>query len=81
MSAVGAGAEGGSPPSSSPAWLLLQYTVHYLLAIASWLSAGLGLRRIGWRYPFCGGALVALGMQEVVDVTVSVLAPPSPLSE
>ena len=45
-----------------------------VLAFVSWVSAAVFLRRTRWRFPVCGGALVALGMQEVAE-TLAVVGP------
>ena len=42
-----------------------------VLALAAWGAAALWLHRAGWRYPVIGGALVALGTQEVVENVAS----------
>ena len=47
---------------------------HLALAAASWCAAAAGLRRCGWRYPVVGGALVSLGVQEVVETVSAILS-------
>ena len=40
---------------------------------ATWLIAGLWLRVVGWHYPFAGGWLVALGVQEVLEMVTGAI--------
>jgi hypothetical protein len=47
--------------------------VSLALSVASWIAAAIGLRRAGWQWPLMGGALVALGVQEVVENIAALL--------
>ena len=47
--------------------------VQLCAAAVAWMAAACGLRRAGWRWPLLGGALVALGVQEVVETLIVLL--------
>ena len=47
--------------------------IHVILSSCTWAAAAIGLQRAGWRWPCAAGALVSLGMQEVVEEMVALV--------
>jgi len=64
LTALASAAEANLPTLPLPA-------LQVFVAVVSWLAAASWLRRSGWQYPLLCGALVALGMQEIVDLATS----------
>ena len=64
FTALASAAEANLPTLPLPA-------LQVFVAVVSWLAAASWLRRSGWQYPLLCGALVALGMQEIVDLATS----------